>query len=411
MNWEVSRDSDEELTGWPAYLRRMADAFPDYCVTIDDCLDWGAATIMAYSDSTGKTTIGPNDMWTYVPLAGSNVTNPEDTLLHVRLGDSILRTIMLYGDGYWFQIMARVDKSLVPEGDPNVSRTKGGSKKQIRVATSTLEICGIAVRPHRISEYFTSQKQSETNPKHLVHGYRFLDPEDCTSTSWHPWMEVNPIDPSRILATGHMTGSVSVEFAPFTMTGTGDDAHPGGHTPVDLFKCLILIWMPAHGLPQDGLLRSNESHADRQVSAFRSMVFPYFQKQVPQFGEGDHFQLPAPAKATRAVSGLQEKWNTWCKAYEKMFRIVFGQWTPADAMITVSIHGGLTVALMGATIAHSAMPPAFPIMVMRPTGTKLITIHDGVITFKKKQTTASSKFHGVGCSSGAWESAHCSSGA
>ena len=67
------------MKGWISYLRAMGEAFPEYCVNIDETLEWGNSTVMTYSDGAGAEKIGFDHDWTYVPRVGSQVYNPQDT--------------------------------------------------------------------------------------------------------------------------------------------------------------------------------------------------------------------------------------------------------------------------------------------------------------------------------------------
>ena len=130
----------------------------------------------------------------YVPRAGSEVTDPQETFLH---GTSMrfLWSILAHGgtrrpcvwvihsapeaagccsagyleDGNWFQVMACVDRRIV---DPHPGTTKqlGGSGKQTRVATPFLEICGIAFRAFRVKS--DRETGHATSASFIIHGHR-----------------------------------------------------------------------------------------------------------------------------------------------------------------------------------------------------------------------------------------------
>ena len=187
------------MKGWISYLRAKGEAFFDYCVNVDETLEWGASTVVTYSDGTGTEKIGVEHDWIYVPRAGSRVYNPQDTYLH---GTSMrflwsIQSILAHGglvgedydidnegtrrpsveapgycsgaylgNGYWFQVMVCVDRAIV---DPHPGTTKelGSSLKQTRIAVFC-EICGIAFRPFRVKT--DNARPHATSASSVMHG-------------------------------------------------------------------------------------------------------------------------------------------------------------------------------------------------------------------------------------------------
>ena len=443
-------------TGWIAYmkLKAMGEAFPKYCVNVDETLNWGYMTMMVYADGAGEEKIGTQHRWYYVPRAGSDVTDPQVTFLHgtsLRHLWSILAHGALIGDDYeledgspkpcGFQVMACVSRELVND-HPQTKKGLGGSGKQTRIATPFLEICGIAFRALRIKS--DRQNRHATSASSCVHGFSFLFDDGYKTTSWHPWMEVSQLDPRVIKRISGVTGP-EPEFGGLTIRGhdsvaqmvesaradTAMDTSQGSVAPKtpgdqrETVKKSVLErvrWFPGYDLDQE---HSDPSGHYSLIEAFPNSAYvcelaPFFQKQGPMFREGNSLSLARPTKITTIASGPQAEWPRWCTQYRDAFFSVLGSsgfraardkrsvpwdddrtsevvrqgvWNHTDGIVAVSIHGLLAVTTMAAAIAHSAAPPTIG---PKNPGAKqrFVVLHDGAITFR----SAKNKYHDGECS-------------
>ena len=458
--------------GWIAYMKAMGEAFPKYCVNVDETLNWGYMTMMVYADGAGEEKIGTQHRWYYVPRAGSDVTDPQDTFLHgtslrhlwsilahgALIGDDYeledgspkpcvwvthsapeaagYSSAAYLGDGYWFQVMACVSRELV-NNHPQTKKGLGGSGNQTRIATPFLEICGIAFRALRIKS--DRQNRHATSASCYIHGFSFLFDDGYKTTSWHPWMEVSPLDPQVIKRISGMMGP-EPEFAGLTIRGhdsvaqtvesaradTAMDTSQGSVAPKtpgdqrETVKKSVLErvrWFPGYDLDQE---HSDPSGHYSLIEAFPNSAYvcelaSFFQKQGPMFREGNSLSLARPTKITTIASGPQAEWPRWCTQYRDAFFSVLGSsgfraardkrsvpwdddrtsevvrqgvWNHTDGIVAVSIHGLLAVTTMAAAIAHSAAPPTIG---PKNPGAKQrsVVLHDGAITFR----SAKNKYH------------------
>ena len=91
------------LRGWNSYMRALGDAYPDYCINVNEVLGWGGATSVVYADGAGTVKIGIQHGWVYVPTINSRVLDPDGTYLHstdLRFLWSILAHGGLFGSEY-----------------------------------------------------------------------------------------------------------------------------------------------------------------------------------------------------------------------------------------------------------------------------------------------------------------------
>ena len=63
-------------------MRALGDAYPDYCINVNEVLGWGGATSVVYADGAGTVKIGIQHGWVYVPTIDSRVLDPDGTYLH-----------------------------------------------------------------------------------------------------------------------------------------------------------------------------------------------------------------------------------------------------------------------------------------------------------------------------------------
>ena len=76
-------------------------------------------------------------------------------------------------EGYWYQFVFCVSKSLVDRHEAGlVSRKHGGSHQQIRVQTSPLEVCGFCYHVSRIKDMIEDAAHIKSVASYLCHGHR-----------------------------------------------------------------------------------------------------------------------------------------------------------------------------------------------------------------------------------------------
>ncbi|CAE7815318.1 unnamed protein product [Symbiodinium sp. CCMP2456] len=308
------------------------------------------------------------------------------------------------GGGYWFQFLICVPRNVVDNWD-GVTRKLGGSGKQIRVQAKYLEMCGICFRARHYDEIVTDN--IPTAVSEFCHGYQcWCEGEDRPTTSWHPWAEASPIDPEILKMLGFLQGADSSNYSPFGISEKGPDADESTSMDVDSKEASAssaadkeeagppvdpevtegLPWkVPGSRLMQESSTMANKYPLVRTLlaSSFRAAILPTFQKQVPQFGEGHSMNLPKLVTMTSMATGLQERWSTWTRAYEKAFKTIFRptsvmpaaydkvpyeesqvidplysrNWEAADVLSAASVHGIMKPFRTACAIAHSSAPP------------------------------------------------------
>ncbi|CAE7035019.1 unnamed protein product [Symbiodinium sp. CCMP2592] len=129
-------------------------------------------------------------------------------------------------------------------------------------------------------------------------------------------------------------------------------------------------------------------------------------------GEDGSQGLPKPARLETIVGGPSKEWEAWCRHYRKAYGVMLGNfgytpakslknipyseegttdivsapiWSPADALVAVSIHGVRTVTTMASTIAFGGAPPTIkPAVPSKPQ--RFIVMHDGLLSFKSAKS-------------------------
>ena len=441
--------------GWIAYLKAMGEAFPTYCVNVDETLNWGFMTVMVYTDGAGEEKIGTQHGWNFVPRAGSDVVDPQQTYLHgtsmrhlwsilahgglvgedYDLGDGsrkpcvwVMRSApeaagycsaAYVGDGYWFQVTVCVKRSLA-DNRPKTTKGLGGSGKQTRIATPFLEICGIAYRAFRVKS--DQQNAHATSASYIIHGHSFLFEDGYKTTSWHPWMEVSPLDPrvikrisgmmgpdpefAGLTIGGHDSGAQTAESASADTAMDTDQGSAAPKTPGDqretVKKSVLerIRWFPGYDLAQD--------YSDPAGHYGLIETFPEPAYACELAPENDSQSLSRPSKMTTIAKGPQAEWERWCEQYRDAFFSVLGPsgfraardkqgtpceedgtsgvvrqgvWNHTDGLVAVCIHGLQAVTSMAATIAHSGAPPKVG-PVNPGAKQRFVVLHDGAITFR-----------------------------
>ncbi|CAE7242240.1 unnamed protein product [Symbiodinium sp. CCMP2592] len=305
------------------------------------------------------------------------------------------------GGGYWFQVMICVSRTMV-NSHSRTTKKLGGSQKQIRVGTRFLELCGIAFRPFRLLD--DREQGVSTSPNYVIHGHRFLSADGTKAVAWHPWMEASPIDPRILKLLGDSVARDNVEFADLTIQGgnttqqaasteteqpvaTAADDHAaasGGEATERITVNPVVLrrnhWMPdSYGTSEQATVGGRYALlSELQSSSYRIELAPFFQSRAPMLGEEGSQGLPKPTKLETIAGGPSKEWEAWCRHYRKAYGALLGNfgytsaknikgivydeenttdiigaliWSPADALVAVSIHGIRTVTTMASTIA------------------------------------------------------------
>ncbi|CAE7222918.1 GABBR2 [Symbiodinium sp. CCMP2592] len=339
------------------------------------------------------------------------------------------------GGGYWFQVMICVSRTVV-NTHGRTTKKLGGSQKQIRVGTRFLELCGIAFRPFRLLD--DREQGVSTSPQYVIHGHRFLSADGTKAVAWHPWMEASPIDPRILKLLGESVARDSVEFADLTIQGgnttqqvasteteqsrataADDQAAEGGNEATDRVTVHPAVlrrnhWMPdSHGTSEHATVGGRYALlSELQSSSYRFELAPFFQLRAPIMGEEGSQGLPKPARLETIVGGPSKEWEAWCRHYRKAYGVMLGNfgytpakslknipyreegttdivsapiWSPADALVAVSIHGVRTVTTMASTIAFGGAPPTIkPAVPSKPQ--RFVVMHDGLLSFKSAKS-------------------------
>ncbi|CAE7624163.1 Clec16a [Symbiodinium sp. CCMP2592] len=443
------------MRGWVSFMKALADTYPGRCVSIDDTLNWGASTPMAYEDGASQITIHPTDGWVYVPAMNSDIYDPQETFLHGLFGEDYVTddygshepcvwvtgnapeaagtyaSGTYLGGGYWFQVMICVSRTMV-NSHSRTTKKLGGSQKQIRVGTRFLELCGIAFRPFRLMD--DRENGVSTSPSYVVHGHRFLSADGTKAVAWHPWMEASPIDPRILKLLGDIVAHDNVEFADLTIQGgsttqqiasteteqpgaaAADDQATAGsgeateRITVDPSVLRRNHWMPdSYGTSDHATVGGRYALlSELQSSSYRIELAPFFQLRAPILGEEGSQGLPKPSRLETIAGGPSKEWEAWCKHYRKAYIVMLGNfgympaksikgiqydedgttdiisapvWSPADALVAISIHGIRAVTTMASTIAFGGAPPTIkPAVPSKPQ--RFVVMHDGLLTFR-----------------------------
>ncbi|CAE7248022.1 JNK [Symbiodinium sp. CCMP2592] len=339
------------------------------------------------------------------------------------------------GGGYWFQVMICVSRTMV-NSHSRTTKKLGGSQKQIRVGTRFLELCGIAFRPFRLLD--DREQGVSTSPNYVIHGHRFLSADGTKAVAWHPWMEASPIDPRILKLLGDSVARDNVEFADLTIQGgnttqqaasteteqpvatAADDqaAASGGEATERITVNPIVLrrnhWMPdSYGTSEQATVGGRYALlSELQSSSYRIELAPFFQSRAPMLGEEGSQGLPKPTKLETIAGGPSKEWEAWCRHYRKAYGALLGNfgytsaknikgivydeenttdiigapiWSPADALVAVSIHGIRTVTTMASTIAFGGAPPTIkPAVPSKPQ--RFVVMHDGLLTFRSAKS-------------------------
>ncbi|CAE7039205.1 GABBR2 [Symbiodinium sp. CCMP2592] len=339
------------------------------------------------------------------------------------------------GGGYWFQVMICVSRTMV-NSHSRTTKKMGGSQKQIRVGTRFLELCGIAFRPFRLLD--DREQGVSTSPKYVVHGHRFLTADGTKAVAWHPWMEASPIDPRILKLLGDSVARDNVEFADLTTQGgnttqqaasteteqpvataADDQAAAGGGEATERITVNPIVlrrnhWMPdSYGTSEQATVGGRYALlSELQSSSYRIELAPFFQYRAPILGEEGSQGLPKPTKLETIAGGPSKEWEVWCRHYRKAYGALLGNfgytpaknikgivydeenttdiigapiWSPADALVAVSIHGIRTVTTMASTIAFGGAPPTIkPAVPSKPQ--RFVVMHDGLLTFRSAKS-------------------------
>ncbi|CAE6963895.1 GABBR2 [Symbiodinium sp. CCMP2592] len=380
-------------------MKALADTYPGRCVSIDDTLNRGASTPMAYEDGASQITIHPTDGWVYVPAMNSDIYDPQETFLHgtnLRYLWSILAHGGLFGEdyvtddhgshepcvwvtghapeaagsyasgtylggGYWFQVMICVSRTMV-NSHSRTTKKLGGSQKQIRVGTRFLELCGIAFRPFRLMD--DREKGISTSPHYVVHGHRFLSADGTKAVAWHPWMEASPIDPRILKLLGDIVAHDNVEFADLTIQGgsttqqiasteteqpgaaaADDQAAAGSGEATERITVSPSVLRRNHWMPDSYGTSENATVGGRyallselQSSSYRIELAPFFQLRAPILGEEGSQGLPKPSRLETIAGGPSKEWEAWCKHYRKAYIVMLGNFGYTTAKSIKGIH-------------------------------------------------------------------------
>ncbi|CAE7710265.1 GABBR2, partial [Symbiodinium sp. CCMP2592] len=432
-----NEDDDENtpsMRGWVSFMKAMVEAYPGRCVSIDDTLDWGASTPMTYEDGAGQTTIRPTDGWVYVPAMNSDIYDPQGTFLHgtnLRYLWSILAHGGLFGEDYvtddhgscrqlrvWHiprrRILVPGDDLRLPDcGEQPRSHDEeaGRIPETIRVGTRFLELCGIAFRPFRLLDDTSSMVIDSS---------------------------ASPIDPRILKLLGESVARDSVEFADLTIQGgnatqqvasseteqsgataADDQAAAGGSEATERVTVNPAVLRRNHWMPDSHETSEHATVGGRyallselQSSSYRFELAPFFQLRAPILGEEGSQGLPKPARLETIVGGPSKEWEAWCRHYRKAYGVMLGNfgytpakslksipyseegttdivsapiWSPADALVAVSIHGVRTVTTMASTIAFGGAPPTIkPAVPSKPQ--RFVVMHDGLLSFKSAKS-------------------------
>ncbi|CAE7380708.1 unnamed protein product, partial [Symbiodinium sp. CCMP2592] len=335
------------------------------------------------------------------------------------------------GGGYWFQVMICVSRTMV-NSHSRTTKKLGGSQKQIRVGTRFLELCGIAFRPFRLLD--DREQGVSTSPQYVVHGHA----DGTKAVAWHPWMEASPIDPRILKLLGDSVARDNVEFADLTIQGgnatqqvasteteqsgttaADDQAAAGGSEATERVTVHSAVLRRNHWMPDT--YRTSEQAtiggryallSELQSSSYRIELAPFFQLRAPILGEEGSQGLPKPAKLETIAGGPSKEWEAWCRHYRKAYGVMLGNfgytpaknikgipydeegttdiigapvWSPADALVAVSIHGIRTVTTMASTIAFGGAPPTIkPAVPSKPQ--RFIVMHDGLLSFRSAKS-------------------------
>ncbi|CAE7541323.1 JNK [Symbiodinium sp. CCMP2592] len=339
------------------------------------------------------------------------------------------------GGGYWFQVMICVSRTMV-NSHSRTTKKLGGSQKQIRVGTRFLELCGIAFRPFRLLD--DREQGVSTSPNYVIHGHRFLSADGTKAVAWHPWMEASPIDPRILKLLGDSVARDNVEFADLTIQGgnttqqaasteteqpvaTAADDHAaasGGEATERITVNPVVLrrnhWMPdSYGTSEQATVGGRYALlSELQSSSYRIELAPFFQSRAPMLGEEGSQGLPKPTKLETIAGGPSKEWEAWCRHYRKAYGALLGNfgytsaknikgivydeenttdiigaliWSPADALVAVSIHGIRTVTTMASTIAFGGAPPTIkPAVPSKPQ--RFVVMHDGLLTFRSAKS-------------------------
>ncbi|CAE7233872.1 unnamed protein product [Symbiodinium sp. CCMP2592] len=417
-----NEDDDENtplMRGWVSFMKAMAETYPGRCVSVDDTLNWGASAPMTYEDGAGQTTIRPTDGWVYVPAMNSDIYDPQETFLrgtNLRYLWSILAHGGLFGEdyvtddhgshepcvwvtghaseaassyasgtylggGYWFQVMICVSRTVVNSHGRTTKRL-GGSQKQIRVGTRFLELCGIAFRPFRLLD--DREQGVSTSPHYVIHGHRFLSTDGTKAVAWHPWMEASPIDPRTLKLLGDSVARDSVEFADLTIQGgnatqqvasteteqsgataADDQAAAGGSEATERVTACPLSSASTQSLDA----RSRQLSEDPPKNGRHGADTTERHTMLGNFGY-------TPAKSVKGIPYGEEGTTDIISA---------PVWSPADALVAVSIHGVRTVTTMASTIAFGGAPPTIkPAVPSKPQ--RFVVMHDGLLSFRSAKS-------------------------
>ncbi|CAE6936887.1 GIP [Symbiodinium sp. CCMP2592] len=339
------------------------------------------------------------------------------------------------GGGYWFQVMICVSRTMV-NSHSRTTKKLGGSQKQIRIGTRFLELCGIAFRPFRLLD--DREQGVSTSPNYVVHGHRFLSADGMKAVAWHPWMEASPIDPRILKLLGDSVARDNVEFADLTIQGgnttqqaastepeqpvataADDQAGAGGSEATERITVNPVVlrrnhWMPdTYGTSEQATVGGRYALlSELQSSSYRIELAPFFQRRAPILGEEGSQGLPKPTKLETIAGGPSKEWEAWCRHYRKAYGALLGNfgytpaknikgivydeenttdiigapvWSPADALVAVSIHGIRTVTTMASTIAFGGAPPTIkPAVPSKPQ--RFVVMHDGLLTFRSAKS-------------------------
>ncbi|CAE6971381.1 unnamed protein product, partial [Symbiodinium sp. CCMP2592] len=339
------------------------------------------------------------------------------------------------GGGYWFQVMICVSRTMV-NSHSRTTKKLGGSQKQIRVGTRFLELCGIAFRPFRLLD----DREQGVSPNYVVHGHRFLSADGMKAVAWHPWMEASPIDPRILKLLGDSVARDNVEFADLTIQGgnttqqaastepeqpvataADDQAAAGGSEATERITVNPVVlrrnhWMPdTYGTSEQATVGGRCALlSELQSSSYRIELAPFFQYRAPILGEEGSQGLPKYRKLETIAGGPSKEWEAWCRHYRKAYGALLGNfgytpaknikgigivydeenttdiigapvWSPADALVAVSIHGIRTVTTMASTIAFGGAPPTIkPAVPSKPQ--RFVVMHDGLLTFRSAKS-------------------------
>ncbi|CAE7775567.1 unnamed protein product [Symbiodinium sp. CCMP2592] len=429
-----NEDDDENnplMRGWVSFMKAMVEAYPGRCVSIDDTLNWRASTQMTYEDGASQITIRPTDGWVYVPAMNSDIYDPQETFLHgtnLRYLWSILAHGGLFGEDYVLLVAMHLARTSVEATGDDLRLPNYGEQPQ----SHDKEAGG----PFRLLD--DREQGVSTSPNYVVHGHRFLSADGTKAVAWHPWMEASPIDPRILKLLGDSVARDNVEFADLTIQGgnttqqaastdaeqpvataADDQAVAGGGEATERITVNPIVlrrnhWMPdSYGTSEQATVGGRYALlSELQSSSYRIELAPFFQLRAPILGEEGSQGLPKPTKLETIAGGPSKEWEAWCRHYRKAYGALLGNfgytpaknikgivydeenttdiigapiWSPADALVAVSIHGIRTVTTMASTIAFGGAPPTIkPAVPSKPQ--RFVVMHDGLLTFRSAKS-------------------------